>query len=90
MQGPNDLPLDKDQNSIAQSIIKLTKSVVTDNRDVTVSSIISRNEQQRNKVTEVNDCLLIMCRDENISFINHTNVISPKKISTIANCTLTH
>ena len=29
--------------------------------------------QWKNKVTEVNDCLISMCRDENISFINHTN-----------------
>ena len=38
--GTNDLPLEKDPNSIAQSIIRLAKSVVTDNRDVIVSSII--------------------------------------------------
>ena len=52
--------------------------MVTDNRDVTVSSIITRNDQWKNKVTKVNDCL-IMCRDENIPFINHTNVIDPKR-----------
>ena len=31
------------------------------------------------KVTEVNNCVISMCRDENVPFINHTNVIDPKK-----------
>ena len=53
--------------------------MVTDNRDVTISSIIPRNDQWKNKITEANDCLISMCRDENIPFINHTNVIDPKK-----------
>ena len=72
-------PLDKDPNSTAQSIIRLAKSVVTDNRDVTVSSITPRNDQWKNKVTEGNNCLINMCRDENIPFLNHTNVTDPKK-----------
>ena len=38
--GANNLPLEKDPNGIAQSIIRLAKSVVTENRDVTVSSTI--------------------------------------------------
>ena len=42
--GTNDFPLDKDPNSIAQSIIRLAKCVVTDNRDVTVPSITPRND----------------------------------------------
>ena len=75
--GTNDPPLDKGPNSVAQSIIRLAKSVVTDNRDVTVSSIIPRNDKWKNKVTEVNDCFISMCRDENIPFI------SQRKIPTI-------
>ena len=77
--GTNDLLLDKDPNRIAQSIIKLAKSVMADNRHGTVSSIIPRNDQWKNKVPEVNDCLISMCRDKNIPFISHTNVINPKK-----------
>ena len=77
--GINNLPLNKDPNNIAQLIIRLAKSVVTDNRDVTVSNITPRNDQWKNKVTEVNDCLISMCRDENIPFINYTNVIDTKK-----------
>ena len=41
------------------------------------NSIIPRNDQWKNKVTEVNDCLISMCKDENIPFINH--IIDLKK-----------
>ena len=52
---------------------------MTDNRDVTVSSVIPRNDKWKNEVTEVNDCLISMCRDENIPFIIHTNIQKRKK-----------
>ena len=77
--GTNDLPLDKDPNSITQLIIRLAKSVVKDNRNVTVSSVIPRNDKWKNKVTEVNDCFISMCRDENIPFMSHTNVKKKEK-----------
>ena len=77
--GTNDLSLEKDPNSVAQSIIISAKSVMTDNRDVIASSIIPRNDQWKNRVTKVHNCLISMCRDGNIPFINHNNVIDLKK-----------
>ena len=43
-------------------------------------------DQWNNKVTEKSDCLVSMCRDENIPSINQTKVIDPRKKS--QNCTL--
>ena len=64
--GANDIPTSKDPLPIAQSIVDLAKSVMTQDRSVTISDIISRNDQWNNKVREVNDSLPRMCENDNI------------------------
>ena len=66
--GTNDIPTSKDPLAIAQSIVDLAKSVMTQDRGVTISRIIPLNDQWNNKVREVNDSLGCMCENDNIIF----------------------
>ena len=77
--GKNDIPTLKDPVAIAQSIVDLAKSVMTQDLSVTISSIIPRNDQWNNKVREVKDSLACMRENDNISFIDHSRSIDPKK-----------
>ena len=51
--GTNDIPSTKTPECIAQSILDLAKSVLSENCNVSVSNIIPRNDQWNNKVREV-------------------------------------
>ena len=53
--------------------------MLTQDRGVTISGIIPRNDQWNNKVTEVNNSLACMCENDNISFIDHSRSINPRK-----------
>ena len=77
--GTNDIPTSKDPLAIAQSIVDLAKSVMNQDRGVTISGIIPRNDQWNNKVREVNDSLACMCENDNIPFIDHSGSIDPRK-----------
>ena len=66
--GRNDIPTSKDPLAIAQPFVDLAKSVMTQDRCVTVSGIIPWKDQWNNKVGEVNDSLARMCENDNISF----------------------
>ena len=77
--GTNDIPSTKTPECIAQSISDLAKSVLSENCNVSVSNIIPRNDQWNNKVRKVNDCLARLCKNENISLIDHSRSIDPRK-----------
>ena len=77
--GTNDILTSKDSLAIAQSTVDLAKSVMTQDRSVTISGIIPRNDQWNNKVREVNDSLARMCENDNISFMDHSRSIDPRK-----------
>ena len=67
----NDIPKSKGPLATAQSIVDLVKSVMTQDRSVTISGII--------KFREVNDSLARMCENDNISFIDHSISVGPRK-----------
>ena len=75
----NDIPTSKDPLAIAQSVVDLAKSVMTQDRSVTISGIIPWNDQWNNKVREANDSLADICENDNISFIDHSRSIDPRK-----------
>ena len=76
--GTNDIPPEKTPQVIAQSIVDLATTVANDNLQVTVSSIVPRNDLWSKKVYEVNKILLNLCKDVNIPFISHS-VIDAKR-----------
>ena len=57
----NDIATSKDPVAIAQYIVDLSKSVMTQDYSVTISGIIPRNNQWNNKIREVNVSLARMC-----------------------------
>ena len=77
--GTSDTPASKDPLAIAQSIVDLAKSVMTEDRSVAISGIILRNDQWNNKVREVNDSLAGMCENDNILFIDRSRSMDSRK-----------
>ena len=52
---------------------------MTQDRSVTISRIVPRNDQWDNEVRKVNDSLTRMRENDNISFIDHSRSIDPRK-----------
>ena len=79
--GTNDVLFEKTPQVIAQSIVNLGKSVTNDNLQVTVSSIVPRNDQWSKKVYEVNKVLLNLCKDVNTPFISHSSIDAKRNLN---------
>ena len=69
--GTNNLNSSLPPEEIADGIIDLAKSMKTDNRNIAISTIISRGDKLNNKANEVNNFLIQLYRDYNIPFIDH-------------------
>ena len=78
--GTNDVLSEKIPQVIAQSIVDLAKTVANDNFQVTVSSIVPRNDQWSKKVYEVNKALLNLSKDVNIPFISHSAIDAKRNL----------
>ena len=52
-----------------------------DNLQVTVSSIVPRNDEWSKKVNEVNKVLLNLCKDVNIPFISHSAIDAKRNLN---------
>ena len=57
----------------------LVKNLFHDNRKVTISCIIPRNDEWNNKAELVNNHLKEMCKSANIDFIDNSKNFDPKK-----------
>ena len=79
--GTNDVPSEKTPHVTAQSIKDLAKSVTNYNLQVTVSSIVPRNDQWSKKVYEVNKALLNLPKDVNIPFISHSAIDAKRNLN---------
>ena len=66
--GTNDVPSNIKAKCIAKSIVSLAKEVKASKLDVSISSIITRNENWNNKVMEVNSYLKDLCESNDIPF----------------------
>ena len=66
--GTNDLNSDNSPERVGKSIIELAKNLFHDNRKVTLSGIIPRNDEWNNKAELVNNHLNEMCTSANILF----------------------
>ena len=54
----------------------------TNNRNITISTIIPRGDKLNNKANEVNNSLIQLCRDCNVPFIDHSkNIIIHKHLN---------
>lgn len=73
--GTNDLNSERTASQIANSIINLQQSLKSINNTVTISLIVPRNDELNNKAHEVNNRLVNMCKERNISYIDHSETI---------------
>ena len=72
----NDLNSERTASQIAKSIIDLGQSLKTDTNTITISLIVPRYDNLNNKASEVNGRLVNMCKERNISYIDHVDAIS--------------
>ena len=77
--GTNDLRSEKTASQIARSITELAMSLKDNDNSVIVSGIVPRNDNLNNKATEVNNRLLLMCKERKIPFIAHSENIDSSK-----------
>ena len=66
---------------MAESIVSLAKKVKESKLDVSISSIIPRNDSWNNKVMEVNSSLKDLCESNDIPFISSTIINPPKYLN---------
>ena len=69
--GTNDLNSDRSPELIAKSIADVSSSLKNDSHDVSISSIVVRNDKFKEKAAQVNKNLEKLCTEQNIYFINH-------------------
>ena len=72
--GTNNLKLTEDPTKVAEEIIDLANSLKHDNNHVVVSSLVRRADEEREKVSLVNDVLYTMCQDQRLEFMDNTNI----------------
>ena len=65
--GTNDLNSERTASQIANSVTNLQQSLKSINNTVTISLILPRNGELNNKAHEVNNRLVNMCKERNIS-----------------------
>ena len=70
--GRNDFRSVKTASQIARSITELAMSLKDNDNSVIVSGIVPRHGNLNNKATEVNNRVLLMCKEQKIPFIAHS------------------
>ena len=76
-EGNNDLASENNKEKIAKSIADLAKGLVADDRNISISSTIPRNDKLNGKAAEINSYLERMCSNVNMHFIDNARVINP-------------
>ena len=77
----NDLVSDWVPDLIAKSIVDVASSMKNENRDVTVSNIITRADNFKEKTNEVNDYLPKLCMERNIYLIDHSKTFKTQHLN---------
>ena len=77
--GLNDLNFEKSAQLCSKSIVDLAKRLMYVERKVTISRIISRNDELNNKAAEVNEYLRNVCKQSEKPCIDHGKRIYPRK-----------
>ena len=77
--GTNDLSSENNAERVGKSIVDLAKSLLSENRKVTISGIIPRNDQWNFKAEEVNNHMKEMCACAKIDYIDNFQNFNPRK-----------
>ena len=75
--GTNDL----NSELIAKSITDVGFSLKNDSHDVSIPSIVVRNEKLKEKAAQITENLKRLCTERNIYFINHAKNILPQQLN---------
>ena len=73
--GTNNLPLKESAETISNDIINLALKLKNEHHDVTVSSIIIRQDRYKDKVMQVNNILKDRCMENNLYYHDHSDTI---------------
>ena len=79
--GTNDLESDRSPDLIAKSIVDVAPSLKSDNHDVTISNIITRNDRFMAEANEVNKCLTELCFKRNFLLIGHSKTLKSQHLN---------
>ena len=79
--GTNDLPSRRQPDVIAEDIIQLALKLKTNSCDVSISNIVTRNDQYKKKASAVNDKLKNLCKEKNLHYIDHSNSIDTRHLN---------
>ena len=69
--GTNDLSSENNAERVGKSIVDLAKSLLSENRKVTISGIIPRNDHWNIKAEEVKNHMKEMCASAKIDYIDN-------------------
>ena len=72
---------EKTPSQIVRSIAELAMSLKDNGDSVIVSGIVQKHGNLNNKATEVNNRLLLMCKERKIQFISYSETIDSSKTS---------
>lgn len=78
--GTNNLS-SQDPENIANDVINVAHKLKNEKHDVTVSSLIVRSDKFKEKVKKVNALLEVLCANNNMHFLDHSNTISEKHLN---------
>ena len=77
--GTNNLRAENTASQIAKATIDLATSFKNDSDTVTVTGIVLRLHDLKNKADEVNCRAVLMCKERNISFLSPDESFDPSK-----------
>ena len=72
---------EKTPSQIVRSIAELAMSLKDNGDSVIVSGIVQKHDNLNNKATEVNNRLLLMCKERKIQFISYSETTDSSKTS---------
>ena len=77
--GTDDLRTEYTAHQIAKATMDLVTSLKNDDNTLTVSGIVPRLDNSNSNTNEMNLCLVLMCKERNISFFSLNESIDPTK-----------
>ena len=79
--GTNDINSNRSPKLIAMGITDVGSSLKNDSHDLSISSIVVRNDKFKEKTAQVNESLKRLCAERNIYFINHAKNVLPQHLN---------
>ena len=69
----------KTASQISRSVIDVTLSLKSETNTVTISQIVSRKGSLNNKAQEINNRLINICDERDITFVDRTDAIDTER-----------